>query len=79
MLHNFPFVHNVSRANTSEPSKSEKQTLVANSMMVRLARLLDLCSEGTWTDTSLTRHCESSLHDKVGTLVNFAIMVSLVV
>ena len=26
-----PFVHDVGRANTSEPSKSEKQTLVANS------------------------------------------------
>ena len=30
-LHNFPFVHDVSCANTSEPSKCEKQTLVANS------------------------------------------------
>ena len=31
MLHNFPFVHDFSRAITSEPLKSENQTLVANS------------------------------------------------
>ena len=30
-LHNFPFVHDISHANTSKPSKSEKKTLVANS------------------------------------------------
>ena len=28
----FLFVHDVSRANTSEPSKSEKQNLVVNSI-----------------------------------------------
>ena len=56
MLHNFPFIHDVSHAITSEPWKSEKQTLVTNSTAFawRLARLdiLDLCSEGTWTATS---------------------------
>ena len=31
MLHNFHFVHGISCANISEPSKSEKQTLMANS------------------------------------------------
>ena len=44
----------------SEPSKSEKQTLVANSTAFawHLARLaiLHLCTEGTWKETSLTRH-----------------------
>ena len=35
MLHNFPFVHGVSCANTSEPSKSEKQTLVNNFTALR--------------------------------------------
>ena len=43
LLHNFPFVPGVSRAITSEPSKSEKQTLVANSTAFAwcLARLGD--------------------------------------
>jgi len=48
--HNFPFVPD---ANTSKPSKSEKQTLVANSTafascLVSLM-ILDLCSEGMHT------------------------------
>ena len=59
----FPFVHDVSRAITSEPSKSKKKTLVANSTAFCLT-ILDLCSEGTWTDNSLARHCEGcSLRD----------------
>ena len=53
----FPFILD---ANTSEPVKCEKLTLVAKSTALtrHLARLaiLDLCTEGTWTDTSLTRH-----------------------
>ena len=56
MLHNFPFVHDVSSAITSEPWKSEKQTLVANSTALldvfRGLTILDLCSEGTWTASS---------------------------
>ena len=66
----FPFVPN---ANTSEPAKSEKQTLVAKSTALtrHLARLaiLDLCTKGSWTDTSLTQHWKGcSLHDcEVGT------------
>ena len=49
-----------SRYNTSEPSKSEKQTLVAKSTAFarRLARLGDTrseCTEGAWTDTRLAR------------------------
>ena len=66
----FPFIPD---ANTSEPAKSEKQTLVAKSTTLtrhcaRLA-ILDLCTKGTWTDTSLTRHCKGcSLQDcEVGT------------
>ena len=57
-------MHDVSHTNTSEPSKSEKQTLVANStaFVWRLARL---CS---------TR---CSLRHEIGTLVNFAFMASL--
>ena len=40
-LHNFSFVHDIRRANISEPSKSEKKTLVANSTTFawRLVRL----------------------------------------
>jgi len=50
MLHNFHFIHGISRANanTSEPSKSVKQTLMANSTAFA-------CSEGAQTDTSLSR------------------------
>ena len=48
--------------NTPEPAKSKKQTLVAKStaLTTHLARLaiVDLCTEGTWTDTSLTQHCK---------------------
>ena len=45
-----------------------------------LRGLLDLCREGTWMDTSLTRHCEGcSLQDWVGTPVNFTFMVFLAV
>ena len=57
-LHNFPFVHDVSRAITSEPWKSEKQTLVPWQTLQHLLdvlrglTILDLCSEGTWTATS---------------------------
>ena len=55
----FPFVPD---ANTPEPAKSEKLTLVAKSTALtrHLAKLaiLDLCTKGTWTDTSLTRHCK---------------------
>ena len=42
-LHNFPFVPDISRAITSEPPKSENQTLLANStaFVWRLARLAD--------------------------------------
>ena len=54
MLQNFPFIHDVSHAITSEPWKREKQTLVANSTTFasRLVRLDD-SSEGTWMATSL--------------------------
>ena len=61
-MHNFPFIHNVSWANTSEPSKSEKQTLVANSIdlldVLRGLAILDLvlCSEGTQVNTILVLH-----------------------
>ena len=47
---------------SSETLKSEKQTLVASSQhlldMLWGLTILDLCSEGTWMDTSLARHCE---------------------
>ena len=61
----YPFVPD---ANTSEPAKSEKQILVAKSTALtrHVARLaiLHLCTEETWTDTSLTRHCKRcSLRD----------------
>ena len=53
----FPLrIHNVSRAITSEPWKSEKQTSVANSTafldVLRDFTILDLCSKRTWTATS---------------------------
>ena len=63
-LDNFPFIHNVSRAgNTSEPSKSEKQTLVANSDWC-LARLgVYVAREHGWilvsNDTAKGIACET--------------------
>ena len=62
-LHNFPFIPDVSRAITSEPPKSENQTLVANStdlldVLLSLV-ILDLCSEGTWMVTSKGVACET--------------------
>ena len=54
---------------TSEPPN---KTLVANSTafayVLRGLVILDLCSRGTWTATSLARHCKGhSLRDLVGT------------
>ena len=49
-LHNFPFVHDVSRAITSEPWKSEKQSSQTLQHLLDFLRgltILDLCSEGT--------------------------------
>ena len=48
----FSFVLDVSRAITSEPSKSKKQTSQHLLGVLRGLAMLDFCSEGTWLATS---------------------------
>ena len=74
-LAQFALVHNFSRPNTFELRIKKREANFSGKLysilfgVLQGLAIIDLCSEGTWMDTSLTRHCEEcSLCDsEVGT------------